>query len=152
MTFHLFALAVVVTACGDDGSSPIDAPIAIDAAVDAPADAPVARINGCTRAQATDATAAGANRMITLNDNDTYTPPCLRIRAGQTVTWIGDFDAHPLEPGIVVPGDVEPQPGSPIVATSSGSAAQITFAATGEWGFFCPNHLPGMVGAVFVDP
>lgn len=117
----------------------VDAPIvAVDAT--SPVDAPT-RLNGCTRDMAVDRSAADADRTITVQD-DFYTPRCMRIAPGQQVTWRGDFEEHPLEPGIIRTPDVEQQPGSPILSTGSGSTATFTFPDAGDWAYYCTAHPP----------
>ncbi|HVV83060.1 MAG TPA: plastocyanin/azurin family copper-binding protein [Kofleriaceae bacterium] len=139
----------------DDGAV-IDGPgdaMAIDApGIDSTTDAPVqAAINGCTEATAVDRTAAGASRTISFA-GEAYTPPCIKISAGQTVVWNGDFSAHPLRPGLIVGGTPQNQPGNPIPPTSSGNTRQATFAVAGSYGFYCANHFPdGMMGAIYVE-
>ncbi len=158
--------------CGDDGGQPIDAATtdapatdapatdapAIDAAVDArlldaPTDAaPVVMLNGCTAAGAIDRTAAGASRTVTF-PGFAYTPPCIKIRAGQTVTWSGNFGFHPLRAGAIVNNSPTGQPGNPIPTTSAGMTASATFAAAGDFGYYCASHFGGgMVGAIYVVP
>jgi len=55
-------------------------------------------VNGCS--SFTDATAAGAARTINFGGGlgNAYSPQCLAIAAGQQVTFIGTFSAHPLCP------------------------------------------------------
>jgi plastocyanin len=141
----LFALA----ACGSDGGSQVDAAIS-DGARDAPIDAP-ALVNGCTFAASVDLTAAAASRNIQVQD-DFYTPKCPRITVGQAVTWLGDFQDHPLSPGILRGNTVEDQPGTPITLVTTGTSHSVTFAQEGAWAFYCPNHPPGMAGVVYVVP
>lgn len=136
----LSALALASSACGDDGGG-----TAVDArTIDADADA----INGCTRAGATDLTAAGAARTI-----DTvglsYSPSCIRIKAGQSVTWNSAFASHPLSSGTPAGG---PQAGSPITVTTSGASKTFAFPAAGTFGYFCQVHTTLMMGAVYVEP
>jgi plastocyanin len=140
----------ILCACGGD-RDPALPDAAFDAApVDAPADASDL-VNGCTPAMAVDLTDPGASRSIQISD-DFYTPRCLRIAVGQSVTWNGDLDRHPLAPGILRPSMVEVQPGSPIPMVSTGLSAMATFPDAGLWAFYCPLHPPGMAGVVYVDP
>ena len=52
-----------------------------------------AQYRGCTSFE--DRTGAAASRRIEFT-NFTYTPACMEIKAGQTVTFAGNFDNHPL--------------------------------------------------------
>ncbi|HVV87946.1 MAG TPA: plastocyanin/azurin family copper-binding protein [Kofleriaceae bacterium] len=158
---------------GDDGGKAIDAavvdaPVA-DAAPDAsaidarPTDAatdasgidqppPPPVLNGCVADTAVDLTADDANRTIQFA-SFLYAPPCVMIRAGQTVTWTGDFSEHPLTPGAIVEGTPTDQPGNPIPPTDTGTSASVTFPATGDYGYYCAHHFgTGMMGAVYVVP
>jgi plastocyanin len=139
---------LVLLACGAEAAPPgVDA---AGGAVDGSLDA-MELINGCTRATAVDRTGPGADRTIQIT-SDVYTPRCSRIRVGQSVTWRGSLDEHPLAPGIVRSNMVITQPGSPIMMTSTGISTTVTFTGEGDWGFWCPNHPPDMSGAVFVEP
>ena len=166
MRSSLLALvAIGLSACGGDDGSPIDADVdhdapsfdaAVDAAtdarqIDAPVDAPAPPSdNNCTLATAVDRTAANANRTIAFA-NFAYNPPCMKIAAGQTVTWSGDFSFHPLRAGLIVDGMPTGQAGNPIPPTSNGVSVSATFPAAGTFGFYCNFHWPnGMKGAVYV--
>lgn len=105
-------------------------------------------VNGCgdTQFAASDHTAAGDARAISFPMGAApaqYSPPCMRIKVGQTVTWTGDFASHPLEK---FGGDAD----NPIAATSSGATASATFATAGVFGFHCANHPSSMLGAIQV--
>jgi plastocyanin len=145
---RIYLSLVCLLACGDDSkpAGPIDAAPIVDAPLDAPP-----TLNGCTLATAMDLTMPGAARVIAVTD-DMYTPNCLRIAAGQSVTWNGDFSNHPLAPGRLVGNQVQAQPGNPITTTNTGTTVSVAFPAAGEWAFYCPNHAPGMAGAIFVVP
>jgi len=78
-----------------------------------------------------------------------YVPRCSKIDAGQSVTFSGDFGAHPLVPGLVKGGGM--QMGNPIPSVSSGNdPVEVTFPEAGAWGFYCDFHEPAMSGAVLV--
>ena len=66
---------------------------------------------------------------------------CIQVRVGQTVTWNGNLDDHPLA------GDGGDTP-NPISFHQNGS---VTFTAPGTFGYVCLSHSP-MVGAVKVVP
>ena len=78
------------------------------------------------------------------NLNDTYSPRCLRVRAGQQVTFSGDLTDHPLQ-----------QACGPVANAITGSAAT-TFTVPGVYGYWCTDHGSsggsGMAGAIEVVP
>jgi plastocyanin len=65
---------------------------------------------------------------------DSYSPKCLSVKTGTTVTWMGDFTSHPLRPS------TRGTTGNPIMATSSGTSTSFTFGAVGFFPWFCLNH------------
>jgi plastocyanin len=79
-----------------------------------------------------------------------YSPNCLKVAPGTTVTWSGDFTTHPLTPSAL-----ETTPGNPIVSTASGTTASVTFKSPGFYGFFCLVHGDdqgeGMSGVIWVQ-
>ena len=115
------------------------------------ADAASAAVNGCAAADfaASDHTAANDARAISFPSSGApmqYSPHCMTVKVGQSVTWSGNFLAHPLE---AVGGDA----GNPIMLTSSsGGSMSVTFPAAGTFGFDCANHPTLMLGAVRVTP
>jgi plastocyanin len=82
-----------------------------------------------------------------------YDPPCVKIKPGRTVRWLGDFSFHPLRPGKVVGAGTQSQPGNPIPALDAGTdSGQISFPQPGVWGYYCNFHwsTDDMYGAVIV--
>lgn len=69
-----------------------------------------------------------------------YSPACLKIAPGTTVTFTGDFSTHPLIPSV---SRTAPAP-NPIVATNPSTqgapTASFTFTAPGFFGYFCGAH------------
>ena len=65
-----------------------------------------------------------------------YDPRCLRVDAGTTVTFAGDFAAHPLYPSRAR-GTIQ---GNPIPAVGNGHAQDIRFAAPGTFAYYCGVH------------
>ena len=111
--------------------------------VDSGGDAATA-INGCTTF--TDMTADGG--VITGPSGaapSQYSPNCVQIKVGQSVTWNSDFTNHPLVPT----SGVGTQP-NPITATSTGTTVTITFPAAGTFAYNCGIHNTTMLGAVEV--
>ena len=84
--------------------------------------------------------------------NFSYSPKCLKVTAGTTVAFSGDFTGHPLEPS----ANRGTLTGSPIMATSSGTTKSFAFSTPGYYAYFCSVHGPsdgaaGMVGVVWVN-
>lgn len=165
------AFALGLAGCGAD-SSPPDATVADDGAIDdgptidgptidarpidarpidAMADAAAAPpLNGCTLATAMDRTAVGASRTISF-PGTSYSPKCIKIKLGQTVTWSGAFGSHPLRAGAIENNTPTAQPGNPIPSVDVGNSRSVTFNAVGEFGYYCDFHWPGgMTGAIYV--
>lgn len=103
-----------------------------------------APINGCTTF--TDDTASGGT--VTGPTGATpaqYTPNCVHVKVGGTVTFNSDFANHPLG---AFGGDTP----NPITNTATGTTVAITFPAAGTFGFQCQAHPSIMFGAVQVTP
>src|SRR5579862_8953969 len=114
---------------GCTSSNPVN-----DAGSDAGGGDAAAAINGCTTF--TDMTASGG--VITGPSGATpaqYTPNCIHIKVGQSVTWNSDFTDHPLVPT----SGVGTQP-NPITATSTGTTVTIAFPAAGTFAYNCGIH------------
>jgi plastocyanin len=117
--------------------------------------------NACATAQFVDRTAAGASRTIGYGGaaGSTlfgYSPQCITIAAGQTVTFTGgassSFGLHPLSPGVLD----SPRAGSannPIPRTTDGNTRDltVTFPTAGTFPYICEAHAAGgMTGVVQV--
>ena len=85
-----------------------------------------------------------------------YSPQCLRVSAGTTVTFNGGsstFAMHPLTPS-ALRGDTV---GNPITPTSTGDTSKsFTFTTPGFFAYFCTIHGAtdsgaGMAGVVWVE-
>jgi len=76
---------------------------------------------------------------------------CSMIKAGSTVTWVGNFANHPLE---ARGGDTpNPIPLPPIVDVDGGfMSTTIAFPNAGTFGYDCQNHPARMFGAIKVVP
>ena len=126
-----------------DGGSVADGGVAADGGV--PSNLCGATFASCS--SFTDATAAGASRTINFSGTS-YSPKCLRIKSGQSVTFSGSFSSHPLE-GQCGASDV-------IGAVSSGTGQSYTLDAVGLYGYYCTFHGSpdgsGMAGAIEVVP
>jgi len=67
---------------------------------------------------------------------------CLKIQAGQAVTWNGPFDTHPLQ---AQGGDTP----NPIGTHQVGETTTVSFNSVGTFGYHCLAHST-MVGAIQV--
>lgn len=87
-----------------------------------------------------------------------YTPRCVRLRVGQTLTiridqlTAGTWAVHPLMAGWIDDGNEMPDPTSPIPFRDQGDVdVQVVFASGGTYPFYCTRHyLMGHVGTVHV--
>ena len=82
-----------------------------------------------------------------------YTPKCLKVKAGTEVKFSGMFAGHPLSPS-KKRGDTT---NNPIKETSSGTEATFKFEKAGYYGFYCMFHGfsddgMNMAGVVWVTP
>jgi plastocyanin len=89
--------------------------------------------------------------MVRFDNSLLYTPECIFIRAGGSVTFTGDFAMHPLQPSAT-----RGTTGSPIMPVSSGTSVTITFPSPGFYPYYCLFHGAevgaGMSGVVQVGP
>jgi plastocyanin len=111
---------------------------------------PQGDLAGCTFATATDGTAA-AQTIAVGGSGFVYTPKCLKVKAGATVTFDGNSAVHPLAP-FTTKGTL-PNP----IPKSKDTKVTVTFPAAGAFGYYCENHggdgsTAGMVGAIYVTP
>lgn len=108
-------------------------------------------INGCDKATAVDMTASAMVKVaVGPNLMTVYSPACIRIKKGMSVTFEGNFAAHPTVGGTV---GAPPMPdlSSPIKQTMSGTSATFTFDLVGTYPYYCEYHAPTMAGVVFVE-
>ena len=103
-------------------------------------------INGCDPATAEDHTTEPS---VTITFGGlAYTPACIRIAAGSSVTFSGAFSSHPLAAG----EDGVKDASSPIAETATGTTATFMFPNAGAFPYFCTlHHASGMEGAVFAE-
>ncbi|MEO6573469.1 MAG: hypothetical protein ABIP89_06500 [Polyangiaceae bacterium] len=112
-------------------------------------------LNKCTQASidTNDQTAAASPRSITFPTRvvDVYTPSCMKIKVGQSVTWSSAdgggqaFLSHPLFP---YGGDAD----TPITRNDEGDSKTFIFTKPGLFGFACEMHTITMQGAILVVP
>jgi plastocyanin len=163
------ALSLAVAGCSSGSAAPAeetDASGTADASVDAPPlitdassppplDAPDVLFNydDCTNVDfdQNDETAPDAGRLIVFSfhaNAQQYAPRCMKIKAGESVTWEGDFPDHPL---IGAGGDV-PNPVD-VAMLATGTQGTIAFPKQGWFGFECHVHeSPAEYGAILVVP
>ncbi len=136
LLFPLVCLGVF-SAC----SSNDPAPAGTDAGKDTspPKDSGAAVINGCAD------TDYKAVKTITWGFG--LTPACVTVKVGDTVTWNGDFTAHPLD---AFSGDT-PNPIAGANATAAGGVVAVKFTSAGTFGYHCTIHA-SLLGAVRVTP
>jgi plastocyanin len=81
-----------------------------------------------------------------------YSPACMEIAAGQTVTFSGDFSTHPLAPGTGPTASGAGSPNNPIATPAPTAAtAPFTFPTAGTYPFYCKVHVgSGMAGVIKV--
>jgi plastocyanin len=68
----------------------------------------------------------------------TYEPKCLRIKAGQTVTFEGSFANHNLKPAACNPASAGSGDAIPVVKT--GMTATAKFTKPGIYAYYCEFH------------
>ena len=73
-----------------------------------------------------------------------YTPRCMSIKAGQSVTFMADFVMDPLEARSQMPP-------SPIMPVAAGNSATFTFAQNGRYRYGSTAN-PSLGGAIDVRP
>ena len=108
--------------------------------------------NGCDTALFQDRTAAAAIRTVSFGGSGfVYSPKCILIAAGQSVTFSGAFASHPLRPGVGSTATAG-SPNNPITATSMGTTAMFAFPTAGTYPYNCQLHDgSGMNGVVRVQ-
>lgn len=136
--------SVTDTGTVDTGVDAGPAPIAC---TEAELDAPSADFRG------TDAGGQGAGGADISFPNDDapaqYVNRCVKIKVGQTVTFAGAFNKHPLQSF----GGDSPSPIPALTnVTPDAGALEVTFTTAGEFGFRCQFHPNFMRGAVKVVP
>lgn len=124
-------------------------------AAGAPAEpgATVPALNGCSGADYVDSSAADDRTIQIAAEGLTFSPRCMVVSVGQTVTWQGSLSAYPLAPGN--PTDAKAgSPNNPIPTVTSDRSVEVTFPIAGTYPYYCQLHSfdsgQGMVGMVYV--
>ncbi len=107
-------------------------------------------LNGCTTF--TDMSSSNAIRVINFA-NFSYNPACMQIAAGQSVTFSGNFGAHPLTRGAKAGSGGVSDSANPITAPASGNSVTIPLTTPGDYPYFCATHFASnnMYGVVRVQ-
>jgi len=110
-------------------------------------------LNGCDPATAADLTAQSSVTVDFQGLSNTYEPPCIRIASGTTVTFVGNFNPHPLEGGKVIQAVTFPDPTSPFwPTTNTGNMKSFTLTSAGTFPYYCTYHAGGgHAGVVIVQ-
>lgn len=94
----------------------------------------------------TDMTASGGTILFGGATGFAYSPKCIKIKAGQTITFKGDFSFHPLKAFC--------EETTTIPNTTSGTTKAIKFTKAGYYNYYCTNHAApngsGMAGNIWV--
>ncbi len=82
-----------------------------------------------------DATADNASRAIAFGGalGNEYAPKCLQVRRGQSVSFGGSFQVHPLQQACGVGSSLEG-------TVSEGMSKEVTLNEVGDFGYFCTVH------------
>lgn len=161
-----FALALVgillgtVAACGDDGASSAGGGGNMTSSSSTTVSATASISSGaggedpgplpCLLSDAVDHT--GEPALTITSEGVKYEPRCVRVSVGTVVTFVSNFETHPLRGGEVIDGQGVVDPASPITPQSSGTTAAFTLADVGEVPYFCAFHASiGMSGTIWVE-
>lgn len=107
---------------------------------------------GCAETDIVDLSADSADRTVRFGGDvgSAYSPQCLRIAPGQSVSFVGDFAQYVLAPGTLESATAGTQP-NPVVFRPVGTAGSFVFPEPGDFVFHCSSK-PGlkMLGMVRV--
>jgi plastocyanin len=114
-------------------------------------------VNGCDPATAADLTGQAAVSIAFGGATGlAFSPRCIRVSVGTSVTFNGAFTFHPLLAGLVEGLVLTPAAAGstplPTSALSTGTTATFTMTPAGAYGYYCTAHATlGMNGAIFVE-
>jgi plastocyanin len=141
---------------GDAGGGGGDSGAVVDSGAEADAPSSGPATHDCEEADFVDLTAGDADsRMIMVpSGTSTFDQPCITIRAGQSVMFMWDFAAHPLEAGVAPGHPGESTEPTPIEPQTTGSLYTVAFPTAGDYAYYCTVHFhsTGMYGVVRVVP
>jgi plastocyanin len=110
-------------------------------------------VNGCDPNALEDRT-ADATVDITFGDalGLEYSPACIKVKSGTSVTFAGSFFSHPLSAGTVMGTVATPDASSPIQATATGTTATFTIDPAGSYPYYCADHYGSkMMGLIVAE-
>ena len=145
MKIKLLASLVLLAGCGSTGVG------SFDGGSTPGTDAGSATVfNGCTADKFVDSTAT-ADTAVAFGGSLTFSPACVIIAAGHSVTYNGNFGFHPLKKGSPTDSTAGAA-NNPIVETSTGTTPlTVVFPTVGDYPYYCGNHFSdGMMGVVRV--
>lgn len=139
-------------AAARSGGNPVSRWFPLACVLAASSAVPVRAANNCSTFA--DLRARTVVTVNTVTGQNRYSPACVMVSVGATVTFNSNFGNHPLYGGLVTGGVATIDPASPIGAHNSGTApVSIVFTQLGEFPYFCDFHFDdGMMGSVLVDP
>jgi plastocyanin len=89
-----------------------------------------------------DYTTTGTTIQFGVNGALAYQPACLKVAAGATVMFSGDFVTHPLQPsarrGTLTGNPITHSSGLPL--PDGGTSEAFTFPTPGFYGYYCAEH------------
>jgi plastocyanin len=135
-----------------DQPVPNDTPVVTDASNDSGVAVPL--LNDCRAADYEDRGAGvDTDRVVRPRGTTGYTPRCVIIQAGQSVTFEMNFATHPLVPGVPHGSTSGATVPNPIARQNSGMTHTVAFPNAGYYPFYCNTHgHVGMAGVVRVMP
>ncbi|HMF43255.1 MAG TPA: plastocyanin/azurin family copper-binding protein [Polyangia bacterium] len=87
-------------------------------------------------------TTTGTTIQFGVNGALAYQPACLKVAAGTTVTFSGDFVTHPLQPsarrGTLTGNPITASNGLPL--PDGGMSKDFTFPTPGFYAYYCAEH------------
>lgn len=108
-------------------------------------------LNGCTDAKFIDST-ANTNTNVAFGGalGDNFSPPCVTVAVGRSVTFKGQFSFHNLNKGSPLDANAG-SPNNPITEVTNGAEKVVTFPTAGDYPYICEFHnASGMMGVVRV--
>jgi len=146
-------LAGLTLGCGGEDGGDAPSPN-LPVPMEVPSGGQPLALNGCDPADYEDGSAEDSDRVVQIGaEGLKFTPPCLRVAVGQTVTFEGSLTAHPIAPGNA-DDNAAGSPNNPILATSTGRSVAFTFESAGTFPYYCELHSfgagMGMAGAIYV--
>ena len=151
-SFTAAVALIIYTGCGEAPLTTTDAGTKVDAGTSTSRDAgTVPTLNGCAGSAFIDRSTGDRTIAFGSAVGLKYSPNCMIITAGQSVTFSGDFTSHPLVGGEYMgTGGSKP---NPVPSKSTGTDnAVVAFPTRGLYPYYCNFHASsGMTGAIWVQ-